>query len=248
MDNGSGNVSLNIVLRSIVSDSNSYTVLNSQPVDWDTNWMSYFSVTYNPISTKPEYFDPTKHFKYVGGEYIHGTSSDTWETNIWYDARFQSINSAIAPTFVAGEYYAGHLRFIEDGENIGESLAKLNELIEHVQSIEQTTVRSSRLATVAFSGSYSDLNDKPFISNTTSYWSTHSTIVSKLNTVYIYTDFDTDTNGNDIPGIKIGDGATYVDSLPFIAGTVTQTMIQNWNDKIGVRLNATDNTILEFYK
>ena len=248
MNNGSSNVALNIILKSIVSDSNSYTVLSSKPADWDTNWMSYFSVTYNPIQTKPEYFDPTKHFKYVNDQYIHGVATDTWESTIWYDARYQSIVSARRPEFVAGVFYEGHLRFVEDGENIGESFAKLNELIEHVDSLEMTGVRGCELATVAFSGSYEDLNNKPFVANTTAYWEAHPTIVSKLDTIYVYTDFDKDTNNNDIPGVKFGDGATYVDSLPFIAGTVTQTMIQSWNDKVGVRLNAEDNTILEFYK
>ena len=117
-----------------------------------------------------------------------------------------------------------------------------------MDSLEQTGVRSSELSTVAFSGSYADLNDKPFVANTTAYWNSHSTVVSKLDTVYVYTDFDKDENNNDIPGFKYGDGATYVDSLPFIAGTVTQAMITSWDDKVGIRLNSEDNTILEFYK
>ena len=248
MNNGSVDISMNIILKSIVADANAYRVLNTKPTDWDTNWMSYFSVTYNPVSTKPDYFDPTKYFKYINGTYIRGSAVDSWESVIWYQARYQAIRSSTRPTFVGGEYYEGRLRFIEDGENIGESFAKVNELIEHVDSIEQTGVRKSELSTVAFSGSYVDLNDKPFVANTAAYWSSHSTIVSKQDTVYIYTDFDQDASGNDIPGFKYGDGATYVDSLPFIAGTVTQAMITSWNDKIGVRLSSEDNTILEFYK
>lgn len=249
MNNGSGNVDMNIILRSIVSDSNSYTVLTTKPADWDTNWMSYFSVTYNPISTKPEYFDPTKYFKYINGYYIHGAAVDSWESVIWYQARYQSIPSERRPPFVPSEFYSGILRFVQDGENIGESFAKINEAIEHLSALEDTAVRESQLSDVAFSGSYSDLIGKPFISNTTAYWDTvHPTTVSELDKVYVYTDFDKDENNNDIPGFKYGDGATYVSALPFIAGTVTQSQIASWDDKVGVRLNSEDHTILEFYK
>lgn len=248
MDNSSNNVQMNIVLRSIVSEVNSYTVLNTQPLDWDTNWMSYFSVTYNPISTKPVYFDPTKHFKFVDNRYIKGSPSDSWESVIWYDARYQAINSSIRPTFVPNEYYEGHLQYIEDGENIGDSFAKVNELVEHVDSLEKTTVRGSSLSPVAFSGSYTDLSNKPFVASTTSYWESHQSFVSEANVVYVYTDFDKDASNNDIPGLKYGDGVTPVADLPFIAGTVTQAMINSWNDKVGVKLNELDATTLEFYK
>lgn len=248
MNNSSNNVQMNIVLRSIVSEVNSYTVLNTKPADWDTNWMSYFSVTYNPISTKPEYFDPTKHFKYVNEQYIHGSPVDSWESVIWYDARYQAINSSSRPTFVPYEYYEGHLQYIEDGENIGDSFAKVNELVEHVDSLEKTAVRGSELSPVAFSGSYNDLINKPFVASTTSYWESHPTIVSEAGVVYIYTDYDKDESNNDIPGLKYGDGTTYVASLPFIAGTVTQAMMLYWNDKVGVKLNEVDPTTLEFYK
>lgn len=248
MNNGSANVDMNIILKSIVSDSNSYTALYTKPADWDTNWMTYFSVTYNPVSTKPDYFDPTKYFKYINGSYIRGSSVDSWDSVIWYQARYQSIISSSTPTFVPNEFYEGHLRYIEDGENIGESFAKLNEAIEHLDSLEKTAVRGSELAGVAFSGSYADLLNKPFVANTKAYWANHSTVVSAADTVYVYTDYDKDASNNDIPGFKYGDGATYVESLPFIAGTVTQAMITSWDDKVGVRLNASDPTILEFYK
>lgn len=50
--------------------------------------------------------------------------------------------------------------------------------------------------------------------NTTSGWASKSTLVSRLNTIYVYTDYKTKDNKN-IPGFKVGDGVTLLINLPF---------------------------------
>ena len=53
-------------------------------------------------------------------------------------------------------------------------------------------------------------------SNTTEGWNTQTRLISKVNTIYIYTDRYQDSEGNNVPGIKLGDGLAYVVDLPFI--------------------------------
>lgn len=248
MNNGSNNVPMNVVVKSIVQRIENYSLLTTEPADWNTNWMSYFTIVYNPMSTKPDYFDPTKYFKYSEGSYVPGSASDTWDSIIWYDRRFQAVNTSTKPTFTTNTYYAGAIAYIQDGENIGTTFGKINQLIDHVNSLEMTGVRASELAVVATSGSYLDLSNKPIVSNTTQFWNEHSAITSTADTVYVYTDYDQDALGNPIPGFKLGDGHSYVVNLPFIAGTVTQSMIESWNNKVAVRLTGEDNETLEFYK
>ena len=59
-----------------------------------------------------------------------------------------------------------------------------------------------------------------FKSMTTAQWATQTQLVSQPNTIYIYTDHHTKSDGNggtiDIAGFKLGDGQAYVIDLPFL--------------------------------
>lgn len=52
-------------------------------------------------------------------------------------------------------------------------------------------------------------------SATTAEWAQQTSLTSEKDVIYVYTDHQTD-NGKNIPGIKIGDGLTYVVDLPFV--------------------------------
>ena len=54
------------------------------------------------------------------------------------------------------------------------------------------------------------------ISKTTAEWELETELVSVLDTVYVYTDAAMDTDENPIPMIKVGDGETLVNDLPFV--------------------------------
>lgn len=82
---------------------------------------------------------------------------------------------------------------------------------------------------------------------TSAEWAELTTLVSVRGEVYVYSDYQTDEHGNDIPGVKMGDGLAYVVDLPFVAGTdyrISQEDIENWNNKVAVRL---DGETLIFY-
>lgn len=100
------------------------------------------------------------------------------------------------------------------------------------------------LVTVRTLQDYLNANlDKQVLFNTTAGWSTQTTLVSDATTLYVYTDHQKDSGGNDIAGIKVGDGNAFVVDLPFIDavyaehvqdGTIhiTDTERQFWNNKV----------------
>lgn len=86
------------------------------------------------------------------------------------------------------------------------------------------------------------LRDDGILFNTTAYWNSQTTLVSQEGYIYIYTDHQT-KDGDDIPGIKVGDGNAYVVDLPFMDDVyaahiadsvihVTQADKTSWNNKV----------------
>ena len=86
------------------------------------------------------------------------------------------------------------------------------------------------------------------LSRTTEEWNADRDLIAKKNTIYVYTDYDKDREGKDVPNIKIGDGKAYLIDLPFAySGGVTQEQIDYWNNKISVRLDDEDTENVIFY-
>lgn len=80
---------------------------------------------------------------------------------------------------------------------------------------------------------------------TKAIWDSDPTFMSEKDVIYIYTDYDTDGEGHDIAGIKVGDGTSYLIDMPFtdtklmdhLADTdihVTAVEKAVWNNKINV--------------
>ena len=72
-------------------------------------------------------------------------------------------------------------------------------------------------------------------------WALLPQIQSRKGEIYIYSDYQHDDQGHNIPGIKIGDGNAYVVDLPFSTGTdtrITDEDIERWNGKVSVRLEG----------
>lgn len=55
---------------------------------------------------------------------------------------------------------------------------------------------------------------------TTAYWNAQSSLIAESGHIYAYTDYTT-VEGNDSPGIKVGDGVTILSELPFVSGDTT---------------------------
>ena len=50
---------------------------------------------------------------------------------------------------------------------------------------------------------------------TTYEWNERRRLIARQNTIYVYTDYRTTANGENIAGFKVGDGTTYLIDLPF---------------------------------
>jgi len=96
-----------------------------------------------------------------------------------------------------------------------------------------------------------------FYFNTTAGWAVDGRGVSKLNAVYIWTDHLQDEHGNDVPGVKIGDGLAYIIDLPFLDAVVmehvndgtihiTQAEREFWNNKVRCYYSASIDDMLVF--
>lgn len=93
--------------------------------------------------------------------------------------------------------------------------------------------------------------------DTKANWDKQTTLVSEQKTVYIYSDAYQDSQGNDIPGVKIGDGNAYVVDLQFagklydehLADTVKHITAEEraaWNGKVRCYLDTNNAEILIF--
>lgn len=93
---------------------------------------------------------------------------------------------------------------------------------------------------------------------TTEEWSTQTTMMSTKGALYVYTDHLFDSHGDPIPGIKVGDGTSYVVDLPFtdlaaiehIANLdihVSSTEREAWNSSVSVKVSTTNPENLVFY-
>lgn len=74
-------------------------------------------------------------------------------------------------------------------------------------------------------------------------WTEQASLITIKDAFYIYTDYQQDDEGNDVPGIKIGDGTSYLIDMPFISEPyddhirnkiihITQEERNKWNDKV----------------
>lgn len=95
--------------------------------------------------------------------------------------------------------------------------------------------------------------DKQVLFNTTAGWNEQGMLVSKANTLYIYTDYQV-IDGDTIAGIKVGDGNAYLIDLPFTDKALMSHIADNtrhitnserefWNNKVRCYYAGTDQLI-----
>ena len=95
---------------------------------------------------------------------------------------------------------------------------------------------------------------KQVLFNTTAAWNAQVQLTSEPDTLYIYTDHQTDSQGNKIAGIKVGDGNAYLIDLPFTDAVIMEHIDDNvrhitaeerafWNNKVSCYLADGDRVI-----
>ena len=95
---------------------------------------------------------------------------------------------------------------------------------------------------------------KQVLFNTTAAWNAQVQLTSEPDTLYIYTDHQTDSQGNKIAGIKVGDGNAYLIDMPFTDEVIMDHIDDNvrhitaeerafWNNKVSCYLADGDRVI-----
>lgn len=117
---------------------------------------------------------------------------------------------------------------------------------------------------VTISGDLTSADLKFILKGTTEYWNSQRTMIALDDIIYVYTDYQTkvDEDGKtiNIPGIKIGDGTSYLIDMPFVNSSneefidhmnnsdihVTEEEKIFWNNKWRGSINTSDFTNLIF--
>lgn len=79
-------------------------------------------------------------------------------------------------------------------------------------------------------------------------WNARASLIGTKDAFYIYTDYEQDEDGNNIPGIKIGDGVCYLIDAPFVDHNIKKHILDDvvhisqnerefWNNKVSVYID-----------
>lgn len=79
--------------------------------------------------------------------------------------------------------------------------------------------------------------------DTTANWNAQTTLISSVNTMYVYTDYRVE-DGQNIPNVKVGDGLAYLIDLPFLNMDVTEAERTFWNNKVTTIDTVTNETLI----
>ena len=94
-------------------------------------------------------------------------------------------------------------------------------------------------------------------SNTKEYWDSNKSLISAKDTIYVYTNYKQTKDGDNIPGVKIGDGLAYLIDLPFIDVEITEHIANTaihvsqqdrdkWDSKVKCFISEDNNENLYF--
>lgn len=93
----------------------------------------------------------------------------------------------------------------------------------------------------------------------TASWNSQPQLVSQVGVIYIYSDYKKDAEGNNIPGLKVGDGNAYLIDVPFLTKLIDEHILDNirhitsserdsWNNKVTCYIDVNNSTRLVFSK
>ena len=80
-------------------------------------------------------------------------------------------------------------------------------------------------------------------------WASKPSLIAKENAIYVYTDYQHDSEGNNVPGFKVGDGLGYLVDAPFVDAVMQEHIMNNvihvtaeekefWNNKVRVYIDS----------
>lgn len=160
-------------------------------------------------------------------KFVTAANITAWNSKMAGDVTINSKSVADSPTLdgadieLTGYEKPAATRSILETDTVNEAIGKLEKAVEDASSGSSKTY-----------------------SNSSAGWAAQPSLVSELNAIYIYTDFDS-ADDRHIPAMKIGDGVTRVVELPFSAANgVTATKIAEWDSKVSAALSTSGDTLL----
>ena len=125
--------------------------------------------------------------------------------------------------------------------------------------ITYTLTRQGKFIVLTGSNSSESRAELPYMYMSTAEWEQEPPMVSEPGVLYIWSDWYQDSQGNDIPGVKVGDGNAYVMDLPFqsedflnhVLDTnihVTAEEKEFWNNKVTCYISPNNPTNIIFTK
>lgn len=119
-----------------------------------------------------------------------------------------------------------------------------------------TDVITTQQITAELGQTYGGTGDCKVLYNTTEFWNSRPQLVAKKGYLYIYSNYK-QVNGEDVAGVKAGDGTSYLIDMPFIdkpldvhiADTIAHITSEErafWNNKVSCFVDPEDEEILVF--
>lgn len=105
-----------------------------------------------------------------------------------------------------------------------------------------------------FRSAISAISSNQILFDTTSGWDNQSDLISEIDTIYVYTDHQHDSDNNPVAGMKVGDGSTYLIDLPFTDAIAMEHIADNvrhitsaervfWNSKVSCYYDSAEKLI-----
>jgi len=102
-----------------------------------------------------------------------------------------------------------------------------------------------------------ELDEKEVLYGTQEYWDSQPKLMSTRGCIYVYSDHAVDAQGNEIPGVKIGDGTSYLIDMPFVDEKSTEHILNSaihitpeertaWNNKVRCYIDLQDSQHIIF--
>lgn len=116
---------------------------------------------------------------------------------------------------------------IDDVESINITINKDYNNLENKPSINGSTIQGAV--------SLEQLGLRGVLYNTKENWNSQPSLMSKEGTIYIYSNYGTiviDGITKNVPGIKIGDGTSYLIDMPFVNSDFTEQLMAHINNTI----------------
>lgn len=223
-------------------------IYNNKHLTWDdTTSINHYELFADTVTDLPS--DPYCFSSPDGGNYKMAQGSIAWVIDVSELYMLDSSGTWVLETIGGGGGGTTDYNALINKPSINNIELSGNKSLSDLgiqSAIEVTSTDNGKVLTAAYSGgmgtfSWMDSSggNCDIIAKTTAQWNADPTLISKLNTLYVYTDYETQ-DGVDIPALKVGDGLAYLIDLPFTyTGDVTPEQLAFWNNKVTAYMDPT---------